>query len=266
VHLCDYPAVDPALLDESLNHRMALAQRVVTMGHRLRETADRRVRQPLAELKFAAANAQDADDIERLKDVIADELNVKTLTRAEHLDELVHYSYKPNLKTLGPKYGKLLNAIKNELPTLDEGTLAPLRRGEAVMTTIGGQEITLAPEDVMVTTQQAADWAVADDAGIQIALATTLTPELVREGAARDFIRQVQQLRKDHDLDENEQIVISCAPSGVASEELRQTLKEWTPTILAETRAARIEESSAVEGKTVAIGEGEMTLAISRAT
>jgi isoleucyl-tRNA synthetase len=262
VHLCDYPEPNPALLDESLNHRMATAQRIVTMGHRLRETADRRVRQPLAELKYAAASAQDADDIAKLTDVIADELNVKTITRAEHLDELVHYSYKPNLKTLGPKYGKLLNAIKNALPLIDEKTLAPLRRGESVNVTIDGQDVTLAPDDVMVSTLQAAEWAVADDAGIQIALSTVLSPELVREGAARDFIRQVQQLRKDHDLDENEQIVIACAPAGGAVDELRQSLLEWTPTILAETRATRIDERPAVEGKTVPVGDGELTLAI----
>ncbi len=184
VHLCDYPEVDSSLLDESLNHRMATAQRVVSMGHRLREAADRRVRQPLAELKYACANAQDADDVAKLAEVIADELNVKKITPAANLDDLVHYLYKPNLKTLGPKLGKLLNAVKNALPSLGDKVLGPLRRGQTVTVLIDGAEISLSPEDVMVSTEQASDWAAADDSGVQIALATRLTPELVREGAA----------------------------------------------------------------------------------
>ncbi|MBX3443586.1 MAG: class I tRNA ligase family protein [Planctomyces sp.] len=263
VHLCDYPQVDPALLDESLNHRMATAQRVVTMGHRLRETADRRVRQPLAELRYAAASPQDADDISRLADVIADELNVKQLTRRDNLDDLVRYSYKPNLKTLGPKLGKLLNAVRTQLPALPEASLAPLRRGESVTVTIDGQPVTLAPEDVLATTEQATDWACADDAGVQIALSTVLTDGLVREGAARDFIRQVQQLRKDLDLDENERIAIVWSGGEQAS--LARALDEWRDAIQSETRADRIEQRPDVTGKTVPVGDADITLAIARA-
>jgi isoleucyl-tRNA synthetase len=262
VHLCDYPSVDPALLDESLNHRMATAQRVVSMGHRLRETADRRVRQPLAELKYATASAQDADDIAKLADVIADELNVKKITPADNLDDLVHYLYKPNLKTLGKKLGKLLNAVKTALPELGDKVLGPLRRGESVTITIEGSEVALAPEDVMVSTEQASDWAAADDAGVQIALATKLTPELIREGAARDFIRQVQQLRKDHDLEENERIIViwqSVEP------EIAAALSEWRDTILTETRADRIDQG-ATSAKPVTIGSTDVQLEIKRAT
>jgi isoleucyl-tRNA synthetase len=262
VHLCDYPVVDAALLDESLNHRMATAQRVVSMGHRLRETADRRVRQPLAELKYACANLQDADDIAKLADVIADELNVKKLTPATNLDDLVHYTYKPNLKTLGPKLGKQLNAVKSALPTLGDKVLGPLRRGEPVTITIDGSEIALAPEDVMVSTEQASDWAAADDAGVQIALSTKLTPELIREGAARDFIRQVQQLRKDHDLDENERIVVAWQSDDA---DVAAALTEWDETIRAETRASRIEPGP-VNAKAVTVGSADVRIAFARVT
>lgn len=261
VHLCEYPAVDTALLDESLNHRMATAQRVVSMGHRLRETADRRVRQPLAELKYACTSAQDADDIARLADVIADELNVKKITPADNLDDLVHYTYKPNLKTLGPKLGKLLNAVKNALPTIGDKVLAPLRRGESVNITVDGSEIALSPDDVMVSTEQASDWAAADDAGVQIALATKLTPELIREGAARDFIRQVQQLRKDHDLDENERIIVTWQS---AEKEIAAALSEWRDTILTETRADQINQGT-TSAKPVTIGSTDVQLEIRRA-
>jgi isoleucyl-tRNA synthetase len=261
VHLQPYPHVDASLIDASLNHRMALAQRVVKMGHRLREEANQRVRQPLAELKFACATPQDSADIAALADVISDELNVKAITPADNLDALVHYSYKPNLKTLGKKLGKLLNAVKEALTTGDTATLAPLRKGESVTLMIEGQPVTLAPEDVMISTERASDWACADDAGVQIALSTILTPELLREGMARDMIRQVQQLRKDHDLEENDRIAIRWSASQGAYN-IATMIEEWRETILTETRADRIEADPTATGKSVLIGETEVGLAI----
>ncbi|AMV19889.1 class I tRNA ligase family protein [Planctomyces sp. SH-PL14] len=267
VHLCGYPEPVSAVLDESLNHRTATAQRVVRMGHRLREEANQRVRQPLAELQYACGNPQDAANIAALADVIADELNVKKITAAANLDSLVHYSYKPNLKTVGPKFGKLLNAIKTALPTIDGKLLAPLRKGESVTLPIGGQEVTLAPEDVLVSTEQASDWAAADDAGIQIALSTALTPELEREGMARDVIRQVQQLRKDHDLEENERIEIlwAAVDSDRYPEEVQAALDEWRETILAETRATAVVTQAEGAEKVVLVGVHEVRLGLKRA-
>ncbi|MFO1005542.1 MAG: class I tRNA ligase family protein [Planctomycetaceae bacterium] len=263
VHLCAYPEVNDSLVDLSLNHRMALAQRVVKMGHRLREEANQRVRQPLAELKYACSNPQESAEIAALADVIADELNVKQLTPADNLDALVHYSYKPNLKTLGKKLGKLLGAVKDALTTIDSAVAAPLRKGEPITLNIEGQPVTLAPEDVLISTEQASDWACADDAGVQIALSTTLTPELVREGMARDMIRQVQQLRKDHDLEENDRIAIIWSATAGQSE-LQAMVNEWKDTLLTETRADRIESGTTTGGKMISVGEVELALQIAR--
>jgi isoleucyl-tRNA synthetase len=115
VHLCDYPTADTSLLDADLNLRMASAQKVVRLGHKLREESNLRVRQPLAELRFASSNASTAAAIEKLADVIGEELNIQKVIRQDNLDSLVKYAYKPNLKTLGPKYGKLLNACRTKL-------------------------------------------------------------------------------------------------------------------------------------------------------
>src|SRR5262249_10811054 len=132
VHLCAYPIADPALRDPPLSERMALAQLVVNLGHGLREQAAQRVRQPLPELRFACANPAHRLAIEKLTEVIQDELNVKKITPCDNLDDLVHYNYKPNLKTLGPKFGKGLAAISKALPAVDPKILGPLRRGEWV--------------------------------------------------------------------------------------------------------------------------------------
>ena len=261
VHLCEYPQADQALLDPDLSERMALAQLVVNLGHGLREKTSLRVRQPLAELRFACGTAAQAAAIGNLADVIKEELNVKELTACENLDELVSYLYKPNLKTLGPRYGKLLGTIRKELPETDGEILAPLRRGEAVTVTLGGEEIELQPDDVMVSTEQAADWASADQEGVQIALSTSLTPELLREGMARDFVRHVQQLRKDADLDIENRIAVTYSSSN---DDVAAAVDQWRDYICRETLADQLAPADSVpdDAKSVTVGGANVRLTI----
>lgn len=243
VHLCDYPMPNREEINYQLNRRTATAQTVVRMALKLREDSNLRVRQPLAELQFACDSTELSQAIESLSDVIRDELNVKKLTGRENLDDLVHYSFKPNLKTLGPKYGKLLGTIKQHLPNVEAATLAPLRKGEAVTLTLAGESLTLAPEDVLVSVEQASDWVTAGESGIQIALSTTLTAELKREGMARDFVRQVQQLRKEANLEIQDRIRIFYASDD---KELETALAEWKDYICTETLADGIEKSKGI--------------------
>ena len=261
VHLCSYPRADETLIDAALNARMATAQQVVSLGLRLRDSQDLRVRQPLAELRYAASDEM-AAHIDALADVIDDELNVKHLARAGNLDDLVRYTYKPNLKTLGPKYGKLLNKLRTQIPELGDAVLAPLRSGEPVTTSIDGTEVTLQTEDVLVTTEQSSDWACGDEPGLQIALSTSLTPELVHEGMARDFVRHVQQARKDADLEITDRIRV--AYSGPA--EVTAAVDAWKDYIARETLADAVAQSATPpnDAKTVAIGEAEGSVWIER--
>ncbi len=254
VHLCDFPMADSALLDEALNLRMAAAQKVVRLGHKLREESNLRVRQPLAELHFAAASEETAAAIETLGDVIGEELNIHKVVRQQNLDALVKYAYKPNLKTLGPKYGKLLNLLRTQLPELGDAVLGPLRRGQNVTVQLDGNTVDLTPDDVLVSTEQAADWVCADDAGIQVAISTVLTPELVREGMSRDFVRQVQQLRKDANLNITDRIRIEYYSTDNI---IQSMVAEWGDYIRGETLASSIDFSSSpgVDVKTVNVGD-----------
>jgi len=262
VHLCSYPLPDETLLDPTLNARTATAQLVVKLGHKLREEKNLRVRLPLAELQFACAGPEQREAIEHLSDVIREELNIKQLSSADNLDDLVSYSYKPNLKTLGPKYGRLLGTIRQELPNLDGAVLAPLRSGESVTVTLGGEEIELGPDDVMVSTEQATDWACADEDGIQIAISTVLNPQLEREGMARDFVRQVQSLRKDHDLEIQDRIRIEFSSTDA---EVASVISEWDSYIREETLADSIASGETdSEVKAAAIGSTKARIWINR--
>lgn len=248
------PISNPALLDQALNLRMAAAQKVVRLGHKLREESNLRVRQPLAQLRFAAAATETGDAIEKLADVIGEELNIQSVQREQNLDALVGYSYKPNLKTLGPKYGKLLNLLRTKLPELGDSVLSPLRRGEDLSLTLEGQQLNLTPDDVLISTEQAADWVCADDSGIQVAISTVLTPELLREGMSRDFVRQVQQLRKDANLNIQDRIQISYhSPESI----VQSMVAEWGDYIQAETLADLItfEMSSGPGVRSVSVGD-----------
>jgi isoleucyl-tRNA synthetase len=265
VHLCDYPTVDTSLLDADLNLRMAAAQKVVRLGHKLREESNLRVRQPLAELQFASSSADTASAIEKLADVIGEELNIQRVVRADNLDTLVKYAYKPNLKTLGPKYGKLLNALRTKLPELGDAVLGPLRRGQNLTVELEGQTVDLTPNDVLVSTEQAAEWVCADDAGIQVAISTVLTPELIREGMSRDFVRQVQQLRKDANLNITDRIK---AEYHSPDKTVQAMVAEWGDYIKGETLADGIEFSvtSPAEVKTVSVGDSQVRIWIVQLT
>ena len=265
VHLCDYPVVDAELLDIALNTRMAAAQKVVRLGHKLREESNLRVRQPLAALRFAAGSQEIAQAIERLADVIGEELNIHDVVRETNLDSLVKYAYKPNLKTLGPKYGKLLNLLRTKLPELGDSVLAPLRRGQSVTVELDGNSVELQPDDVLVSTEQAAEWVCADDVGIQVAISTVLTPELIREGMSRDFVRQVQQLRKDADLNIQDRIRVQYH-SGDSS--VQAMVSEWGDYIRGETLADSMEFSVTPGAgvRTVSVGDAAATIWIVQST
>ena len=259
VHLCAYPEAQDGLLDEVRNRRMAAAQLVVRLGHKLREENSLRVRQPLAELQFASADADTAAAIGQLSDVIREELNIEQVTARDHLDDLVGYSYKPNLKTLGPRYGRLLGVLRSQIPELGDDVLGPLRRGGNVSIEVEGQTVDLTPEDVLVSTEQAADWVCSDEAGVQIAISTVLTDELIRKGMSRDFVRHVQQLRKDAGLHIQDRIRIEYA----AEESLVQAMvEEWSDYICGETLSDGIESSGTVPETARSVSVGDVTVTI----
>ncbi len=260
IHLCDYPTANASLLDEALNNRMAAAQLVVKLGHKLREENTLRVRQPLAELQFASSNSETASAVAQLADVIKEELNIEAVTLKSNLDNLVTYKYQPNLRTLGPKMKAEIPHVRKFLAEVDEAVAAPLRAGESIFVSPRPDlMVTLNPEDVLISTQQADTWVCGDEDGIQIAISTVLTDDLVRKGMSRDFVRQVQQLRKDAGLHIQDRISIEYHSEDNL---VQGMVAEWGDYICGETLSNGIEFSSTPmnDAKSVSVGEVSATV------
>jgi isoleucyl-tRNA synthetase len=202
VHLCDWPEFAPALIDEALNREMALVMQLASLGHAARNAAAIKVRQPLAEVAFSVAAASEAMALERYAELLSDELNVKAVRALGSAGEAVAYSLKPLPKQLGQKYKALFPKVAAAILALEPETAARhLMAGKALYVQVDGQSLEVQPGDVEVRTEARAGLVVSGEGAYLAALKTDLTPALVREGLAREFVRRVQDLRKQADFD-----------------------------------------------------------------
>jgi isoleucyl-tRNA synthetase len=238
VHLCDYPEVDESLTDEELSRDMDALLRLVSLGSAARNTVKIKVRQPLAEMRVQPADERDKRAVERFASQICEELNIKKVTLHDPTrGPLLKYLVKPNLKTLGPKFGPRLKEVQTVLASADPAALArDLQAGKPVELAGPGGTITIEPGDVVVQTQGAEGWAGVADRGTQVAVDARVTEELAREGMARDVVRQVQELRKQSGLAMEDRIVLHLRTESAA---LKAAIAAHQPYIGAETLTAR---------------------------
>ncbi len=204
VHLCDYPGAESSLIDETLSADIEALLRLVSLGLAARNQAKIKVRQPLAELKVQPAGEADRRAVERFADQICEELNIKRVTLHDPSQgALLTQEVKPNLKTLGPKFGAQLKAVQAAIAAAAATELASKVQAGAPFT-LG--EFTLEPTDVVLTNKAPDGWSGWVDRGTQVLLDTRLTEELALEGMARDVVRQVQELRKQSGLEMEDRI------------------------------------------------------------
>ncbi|HWK79306.1 MAG TPA: DUF5915 domain-containing protein, partial [Thermomicrobiales bacterium] len=219
VHLNDYPVADESLIDRQLTKEMTAVLAVVKLGRAARSEANLKVRQPLPAILVHTPDPADAEAVVRLKDQILDELNVKDVRALDELGDVVSHEIKPNLPVLGPKYGKQLGAIRAALGAANPGDVAAtVERGETVALTLkDGATVDLLPEEVFVSLRKREGFAAAQGPEATVVLDTTLTPELVQEGIARDVVRAVQDARKQLELNIEDTIALTYdAPAKIA--------------------------------------------------
>jgi isoleucyl-tRNA synthetase len=203
VHLAPWPSADPALIDPVLSAQMALVRRLVELGRSARSGASVRTRQPLSRALVGAPGFTELPG--ELRGQITAELNVASL---DVLDgEPVDYTVKPNFRALGRRFGARTPAVAAAITAVPAPDLAPaVLAGATVTVTVDGSAVPVGPDDVIVTQTPRAGWAVATDAGETVALDISITPELRREGLAREVVRLVQEARKTEGLDVTDRI------------------------------------------------------------
>jgi isoleucyl-tRNA synthetase len=206
VHLARWPEANPALIDEKLSTEMALTRRLVELGRSARATATVKTRQPLARALVGAAGFPSLPD--ELRAQVAEELNVHSLEPLSSVGgDLVDYTVKPNFRALGRRFGKGTPTVAAAIGAADGAELATvLREDGRAAVIVAGEPVTVGPDEVIVTQTPKEGWTVASDGGETVALETSLTPELRREGLAREAIRLIQDARKSDGLDVTDRI------------------------------------------------------------
>jgi len=234
VHLCEYPDVDPDPIDENLSTDMDRLLELVSLGLAARNSVKIKVRQPLAELKVHAGGENDERAVERFGDQLREELNVKAVSLHDpEWGPLLTPEVKPNLKTLGPKFGPRLKDVVAAIAAADAAELAAkVRAGEPVELPCGGETIQLDPTDLIVQTKAPDGWAGVVERETQVALDTRITEELAAEGLAREVVRHVQEQRKEAGLQMEDRIVLYL---GTESEKLRKAIAAHRDYIAGET-------------------------------
>jgi isoleucyl-tRNA synthetase len=220
VHLADWPLHEERLVDEGLSRRMAAARRVVALGRAARNAAAVKNRQPLREVVVVDESSEGGDLAEGvgdLKDIVLDELNVKTL-RFGAAEDVTHYDLKPNLGVVGPKYGRLVPGIRRALAEAPPSVGARAAAGEAVAVEVEGEDVTLSPEELLVEPTEREGFALAREGGLSVALDVRLDGKLEDEGLVRELVHKVQNLRRDAGFEIEEGISVGLRGNGRVAE------------------------------------------------
>ena len=206
IHLCDWPKKDESFIDPDLEANMAAVLDIVVLGRSARNAANIKNRQPVASMYVQGKALPDM-----YVSIIADELNVKEVKFVDDASSFISYRVKPQLKTLGPRYGKLLPKINQYLAGegIGNAVVAAHNRGESYKFDIDGTEISLAAEDVLVSTEENAGFVTVTEHDLSVVLDTNLTPELLEEGFVREIVSKVQTMRKEAGFEVTDHIVLS---------------------------------------------------------
>lgn len=255
VHLCDFPEVNEAQIDTELERYMDEVLKIVVMGRACRNAANIKNRQPIG--KMFVKGVEDLPDY--YKEIITEELNVKEMEQTEDVRAFTTYTFKPQLKTVGPKYGKLLGGIKKELESLDGNqAMDDLQKNSELKFTVNGTEVVLTKDDLLIDMAQTEGYVSESDYGITVVLDTNLTPELLKEGFVREIISKIQTMRKEADFEVTDKIHVTYSGSEKAEAVFAESKENISKDVLAVSMekgepAGYVKEWK-INGETVTIG------------
>ena len=230
IHLCDFPEVNEAFIDKELEENMENVLEVVVMGRACRNASGIKNRQPIGKMMVKA----EFDLSEFYKEIIEDELNVKTVEFTDDVSAFTSYSFKPQLKTVGPKYGKVLGKIKAALAELDGNkAMAQLNAEGALKFDFDGTEVVLEKDDLLIDTAQVEGYVSESDNNITVVLDTNLSPELIEEGFVREIISKIQTMRKEAGFEVMDKIVVNVSKNDSIIKVVTDNLDEIKAEVLA---------------------------------
>ena len=232
IHLCEYPEVDESAIDVELENCMEAVLAIKTYGSAARNAANIKNRQPIANMYVKS----DTELNQFYIDIIKDELNIKNVELTDDLSSFSSYTFKPQLRTVGPKYGKLLGGIKEYLSNIEDGNAAyaALKADGAMKFEVNGESVELTEEDLLIDVAESGDYATFGDNKYTVVIDTKLTPELIEEGFVREIISKVQTLRKEADFEVTDHITLYIVSGDKISEIVTKNADKIKSSVLAD--------------------------------
>jgi isoleucyl-tRNA synthetase len=258
VHLAQFPAYDQSLIDTGLEERMDIAQKVSSMILGLRRKVNIKVRQPLAKIMVPVLDSSFRQRFESVKNLILTEVNVKEVEYIDDTSSVLVKKIKPNFKTLGPKYGKLMKEISVSVASLEQKRIAEFERSGKSSLNINNNPVELTLDDVEIISEDIPGWQVANDGRLTVALDITVTEDLRNEGIAREFVNRIQNIRKDSGFDVTDKITVLIEDH----EMIREAIKIHSSYIGSQTLATEISLVSALSGSVKEIDIDEVMIRI----
>jgi isoleucyl-tRNA synthetase len=252
VHLADFPLFNQELINEDLEYKMGLAQRVSSLILRLRKKTRIKVRQPLLRVLIPSLDAAFESAINDVKTIIISEVNIKSIEFISKNDSLLKKKAKANFKVLGPKYGKDMKAIAGEVSAWSSEEVSLFEKDGQKEIILSSGSVFLNKEDVEIVTADVPGWEIATSGNITVALDVSINKELQEEGVARDFVNKIQNLRKEMDLEVSDLILIKVLCGREEQEAIENNLNY----ICSETLTDSLDFVSKLEGNGI-VEEGE---------
>jgi len=243
VHLVDFPAFEKSLIDRALEERMSLAQTVTSMVLGLRRKVNIKVRQPLNKIMVPVLDNKFKEKLDGVKELILNEVNVKEIEYLHDTEGVLVKKIKPDFKSLGPKYGKLMKQIAAAVGKMGQKDISRIEKEGAIAISIEDQEITLSLEDVEITSEDIPGWLVASEGAITVALDITIDEDLRFEGVAREMVNRIQNIRKESNFDVTDKVDIRIRKQDT----VQKALEKFGAYVRSQTLAETIEFTGALD-------------------
>ncbi len=261
IHLIDMPSAKKHLIDQELERKMLVAQKIVTLTRFLREKAKIRVRQPLSRILIPVLTAQERRDIQHFELIIKEEVNIKNIEYVTGEAEIVRKKAKPNFKSLGKKFGSKTQTIADLIRNMSNSQIYQLEENSRFTFNVDNQEYEINIDDVEILSEDIEGWLVASEEGITVALDTTITDELLSEGIAREFVNRIQNIRKSKDFDVTDRIKIEFK----ADDNISSRILKLSDYICNETLSEALELNNSINGEIIEIFDENIEVLVNKA-